>query len=278
MVPTARKFEKDMNKNFPVHWFKDNIVATHIMNSLHMIFPDGERFFIRSVQAFNNQLSDAGLKERVKGFIAQEVQHGKSHEEFWQTLRDQGLEPDQFRDIYVKSGYEGIEPFLVSLFGQELALSTTVALEHWTAVLAEKGLTAERVLDGMPEEMAQMLDWHAAEEIEHKSVAFDVLKEVDDDTMLRMAGMLIGTLGLWIYGAIGTVHFLSKDNNINFFKLLTDSAKVGIFGAVVLPDLIKEVIEYTQSDFHPDDNDNYHLAERVFAQQADNLRNLKKAG
>jgi uncharacterized protein len=52
------------------------------MNSLHSVFPAGERYFIRSVKWFDKKIQDPDLKERVKAFIGQEVQHGMQHESF----------------------------------------------------------------------------------------------------------------------------------------------------------------------------------------------------
>lgn len=58
------------------HYFDNNAVLTHFMNSMHSVFPDGERFFIRSVKAFDKELESADLAARGKAFIGQEMQHG----------------------------------------------------------------------------------------------------------------------------------------------------------------------------------------------------------
>ena len=53
--------------------------------------------------------------------------------------------------------------------------------------------------------MQKLLAWHAAEEIEHKAVAFDVLQQVDPSYALRIAGLAHATILLssfWVWSAM----------------------------------------------------------------------------
>lgn len=59
--------------------------------------------------------------------------------------------------------------------------------------------------------MRQMLLWHASEEIEHKAVAFDVLKMVDDSYWLRMRGLIHATITLSLYSIIGFILFMLQE-------------------------------------------------------------------
>jgi uncharacterized protein len=60
-------------------------------------------------------------------------------------------------------------------------LCTTVALEHFTAVFAEKILADPRHLAHYEGDDLALWQWHAIEEIEHKAVAFDVFNHVTAD-------------------------------------------------------------------------------------------------
>jgi predicted metal-dependent hydrolase len=52
-------------------------------------------------------------------------------------------------------------------------LGATMALEHFTAILAHQLLANRRHLAGAESETADLWRWHAVEEIEHKGVAYD---------------------------------------------------------------------------------------------------------
>ncbi|HRP70695.1 MAG TPA: metal-dependent hydrolase, partial [Turneriella sp.] len=168
------------------HWFRDNQIMTHFMNSLHSVFPDGERLFIRSVNYFAKEIKNTELKERVKAFIGQEVQHGSQHERFLQALDKMGLEGTKFEEWYAKNAYVSkedklsaeriligtVRAILGDKAGDRMSLSATAALEHYTATLGEVILKNEEFYTkGMPENLKQLFLWHAAEEVEHKSVA-----------------------------------------------------------------------------------------------------------
>jgi predicted metal-dependent hydrolase len=52
-------------------------------------------------------------------------------------------------------------------------LVTTVALEHFTAIIAHACLKSERHFKDATPDTARLWKWHAIEEIEHKGVAYD---------------------------------------------------------------------------------------------------------
>src|SRR5690606_41942592 len=59
--------------------------------------------------------------------------------------------------------------------------SKTCALEHFTAMLAETILEHPEMLEGMDERVLPLWLWHAVEESEHKSVAFDVYQDRSEE-------------------------------------------------------------------------------------------------
>lgn len=115
----------------------------------------------------------------MKAFIAQEVNHGREHEKFYRVLEEKGYKPEVYLNFYEQMAYGTIEKITNTILSEKMSLSVTVALEHHTAILAEAAFSSDE-LHELPDEMRKMLLWHAAEEIEHKAVAFDVLKEIDD--------------------------------------------------------------------------------------------------
>ena len=69
-------------------------------------------------------------------------------------------------------------------------LAITAAAEHYTAVLGARVLSKEEIqaIPGDPE-VWHLLNWHAMEELEHKSVAFDVYRAVGGPEWIRIAVM-----------------------------------------------------------------------------------------
>ncbi|MBK9327881.1 MAG: metal-dependent hydrolase [Sphingobacteriales bacterium] len=265
-----RKVNFKFEKPFPKHWYNDNPVATHFMNAQHLAFPDGEKFFIRSVKAFAEVYkNDPELKKRVDNFIGQEGTHYAEHQKFWDIMESQDLQPMKFVDFFRKTAWNGIENWARTTLtknnlGNKISLSVTVALEHYTAMLAESGIINKDITEKMPQEMKDLFMWHAAEEIEHKSIPFDVLKRVDDSYALRVGGMAIATWGLWFYLAVGTAVLTYNDKDVKAKDIPKDLISfLSRFRQSFGGTLTKQFGQYFRRDFHPDQIENYHLAEEL---------------
>jgi uncharacterized protein len=279
---TVRRIAFGHEKTMERHWFRGNPFMTHFMNSLHSVFPAGERYFVRSVKWFDKQIQDPGLKERVKAFIGQEIQHGMQHEKFLASLDKMGLEGSAWSDWYEKNAYRNNEKpshesvwfdLLGKVIGKEaqerIGLSITAALEHYTASIAETVLKNRDLHDGMPEDMRQMFMWHAAEEIEHKSVAFDVFKEVAKGSYgERMLGFTFGSFYLLYYIGLGWGHYLMADKEMSKVSLVPAMAASVPTYFKLITETLKSVLPYVRPDFHPDDSDNDLLAKEFFAEAA----------
>ncbi len=240
----------------PRHWFFGAAVPSHIANGLNLVFPEGERFFIRSVKHYLDRIDDPGLKERVRAFFGQEGRHGHEHEASFDMLRAQGYEIDEFLRMYEKLAFERIEPRVPP----SVRLAVTVALEHFTACLAERALTAD-FLDNAHPAMRDLYRWHAAEEIEHKSVAFDVFEEVDGRYWIRILGLGLATAGLLGFWTVATRMLIAQEKGLAPAEIEQQRRAARERGQD--REVIKKAfIDYLRFDFHPDDRDNYGLAER----------------
>ncbi|MBK8352084.1 MAG: metal-dependent hydrolase [Saprospirales bacterium] len=80
-------------------------------------------------------------------------------------------------------------------------MTATVCLEHFTALFGHALFEhVELNQDIVPKDMAELFQWHAAEEIEHKNVAFDVFQKVDkDEHITRVTLMPIVTALLILF-------------------------------------------------------------------------------
>ena len=161
----------DLEEALAGDWNGGSPFRTAFFNALSLSFPSGERFFIDSVREHEDGLDDPALKEAVRGFIGQEAVHRRVHAAYNETLcRRRGYDLGELEAPFLK-GVEWSEENLSPL----ARLAATVALEHLTAALAA-ALLDDRAgfLAGADPRIAEVWRWHAVEETEHKSVAFDV--------------------------------------------------------------------------------------------------------
>ncbi len=204
-APVPRSPELEFSGDFPRHWLGGDAVASHLINAVNLLFPVGERFFVRSVKHFLPQITDEALRARVRGFFGQEGRHAQAHERFFDTLTRQGYPVNEFIAWYEKAFMR-----MERMQSPALNLAVTVALEHYTAIMAEYALS-DPFLDAADPQMRRLLLWHASEEIEHRSVAFDVLKAVDPSYGLRIAGMGLATAGLLGFWAVAVRRLWAAD-------------------------------------------------------------------
>lgn len=245
-VPVVRRPPAPGDAPLPRWWSRGNRFGTHLGNGMNFVFPAGERFFIRSVRFYADGLTDPALKARVAAFAAQEAWHQKAHLDLFADLESQGFEVRSFLDWYERWAYQHIEPRCPPA----LRLSTTAALEHLTATFAEMALDTP-LLDGVDPRMAAVLRWHAAEEIEHRDVAFDVLLTVDARYRVRLAGFVMGVGTLGVFWAAGTRHLLRQDPAPDRAADRAGQAEVGAYWAAHGPRFLRTALRYLHPGFHP---------------------------
>lgn len=147
-------------------WANGDPFATALYNSLSLIFPAAETFFIESVRAFATDASPR-LATEIAAFMKQEATHNREHLAFNRHLLAMGYDPAAL-DARLDARLTTIRkrPPIVRL-------AATMALEHFTAMLAHELLSHARNLRGAEPRTADLWRWHALEEIEHKGVAYD---------------------------------------------------------------------------------------------------------
>ncbi|MFT4974166.1 MAG: putative metal-dependent hydrolase [Myxococcota bacterium] len=244
------------------HWFGNNALASRKVDSLNLIFPDGERFFIRSVRRFLPTLKDPALQARARDFFAQEALHGRAHSEANSVLRARGVELDRWLAWYQRAAFGRLERYTPAVF----CLSVTAALEHLTASLAHYTLTNDLFAQAEPT-MRDLMRWHAAEEIEHKSVAFDVLQAVNSRWIVRAAGMVFGLATLLFFWTSAWRHISAQDPALTPERIRSDRQELRSWGITdIRRDLVRYALGYFRPGFHPDDQDDYALAEEALAE------------
>jgi len=164
ITPRDRKFERGALK--ARLWHGGRVEATAIYNALSTTFPSGEAYFVESVRQFREG-APPKLAAEIKAFTTQEAIHSREHDAFNRRAADAGYDLAKLEDqIEYRLSLSRKRPPIVSL-------AATMALEHFTAILAHQLLKNPAHLAGADADVADLWLWHACEEIEHKGVAYD---------------------------------------------------------------------------------------------------------
>lgn len=251
-VPTRRIDFAFPEGNLPRHYVGGDLVMSHVVTVLSSLFPEGEDFFVRSVRNYRDQITDPELKRQVAGFIGQESIHGREHRAFNERLGTVGY-PTRFIDRTTK--------YLLRLGQVALPkkgqLAITAALEHYTATLAEVLMTdpdARKMLDEVPEVQSLFL-WHAMEESEHKSVAFDVYETVSGNRFRRAMVMNFVTLDFILALVVFTTISLLGDRATYNPRRLGRSIAALRRSPWINRSVRRRIRSYNRRGFHPDDID-----------------------
>lgn len=243
----------------PRYWVGGRVGRTHLMNALHLFLPPFERMIVQLVRHHVlPQLRDPELAEQARGFMAQEAIHGRAHEAFHENLRAQGYAIDR----YVARLDRIFQGVFVRRLGPTYSLAMVAAFEHYTDLLVPLVLDGD-FLEGCDPRVRELLAWHAAEEIEHNAVAFEMLGAVDRRATVRFAGNVLG-LGV-IFGALfaGTVLLLWQDGKLLDRKALGELGQT-LFGKYrIVPEAARLFVAYSRSTYSPDPPDHALLAQAV---------------
>jgi predicted metal-dependent hydrolase len=209
-------------------------------------------------------VTDPELKQAVAGFIGQEAMHTREHVLYNDLLDRAGLPANRI-DRFVGKFLNVLRKYTP----KSHQLAVTVALEHYTAMLANQVLSHE---DGLGRNSQpgyrQVWLWHAMEETEHKAVSYDVwnlaIKPGLRRYIMRTSVMLLTTVSFWLM--VFYVHlrliFADRTCKNKFFGLGRAFHFLWIHPAP-LRKIIPEFFDYFRPSFHPWDEDNRAALERL---------------
>jgi predicted metal-dependent hydrolase len=259
----VRNMRFDLSEQLSKDWLDNDPFKTAFFNALSMTFPAGERFFIESVRLYKDEVKDPKLKQEMSDFYGQEGMHSREHRKYNRLLCEQrGYSQKKMEDRTEKMIQLGKEkmPAIAQL-------AATCGVEHLTAILADKILNGWMLKDA-DAQMRSLWEWHSAEELEHKSVAFDVYLDVGGNYRARKMTLRIFTIHfLWNLLA-NTAYMLRKDKKLWKWFTLKSGFKFLFAKDGVLREMRADYLTYFDPDFHPWDDDNRHLLERWQASQA----------
>lgn len=256
-IVVRKDLDFGITTDVPKYWMAGNAFKTRMIDVVQATFPDGERYFISSVRLFKDRIKDPDLIKAVKDFSFQEGQHGKVHTDYNQRLMDQGLNIEAFTKHTRR-----ITERRLKKFSPEYNVALTAALEHFTAMMADMFFAYKEVLEGADPRVRAMLAWHAVEEMEHKSVAFDVMQKVAKVGYgKRVLAMTHATVAFSLFTVVATWIILGMDG-LKGTARLKEYAKglAWLFHPTkgVYTRLLPKILTYYRPGFHPEDLPTVH--------------------
>jgi predicted metal-dependent hydrolase len=259
----AYEYEASLRANR--YWCNNDPIGTHFMNALQSTFPEGELFFIQAAVDGARILRQHGsigsqLEQDLKSFQQQEALHSQQHRLWTEALIQMGyveLAPENNRmhrmDIWFRKHIPAI-----------WRLAVTAAAEHYTASIAYLFTSVDQ--DFLMKSAAPfntLLLYHAMEEIEHKSVCFDLSQMLSRSYLMRIFGFVFITLDLAV-NIYGRMRYLLKRDGLWGWKNTVKTWRFFLGKRGLIKGLFPRLIQYLRPSFHPWMTDERKGIERIF--------------
>jgi predicted metal-dependent hydrolase len=248
-------------------WLGGDPVGSALYDALSVTFPKGEAFFVESVRAFREG-APPRLAAEIKAFTTQEVMHSREHVQFNRRAAEAGYDLSRLeRRVEERLAVSRTRPPIVNL-------AATMALEHFTAILAHQLLGNPRHLAGADPESAALWRWLSIEEIEHKGVAYDTWLHAtrgwprSKRWKVKAKVMLYVTRNFIVDRTLGSLDLLAQDGITGF----TAWRRV-LWHAWVRPGMLRKIMgawcAFFLPGFHPWNNDDRALIATAEAELAE---------
>lgn len=188
---TVRRMAFDFAPEMERVFIRDDPAGSYLFLGAWMMLPYLEPFLIRSMGQALPHIADPLLREEVRAFCAQEGEHHRQHARANDVIR--GLRP----------GFAALRPLEAALDTEYRRFSKTRPLrfnlafsEGFEALTCATARTQLELgaFDLVKSPLADLAKWHVMEELEHRSVAFDVYRVAGAGHAYRIA---VGAYAQW---------------------------------------------------------------------------------
>lgn len=171
-----------------------------------LALPYLEPYLIRTMQAATPKITKPELAEDVRRFCAQEGHHFRNHRKFNEQVRLGGFPQIAKYEAELAADYERLSTTKSLAFN----LAYAEGFEAMTSSMAIAALSTEVGPPTTP--MAELFRWHLLEELEHRTVTYDVYEHLVGKYLYRLA---IGTWAQFHYlsWVVKVARLMSKTHN-----------------------------------------------------------------
>ncbi len=255
-----RRLNVEFDADMPRHWCGGSPFMTHMLNVYTLLVPDNELYYIRHINRMLDRVEDPALQQRIRDFCRQEAQHGSGHRAFWDVLDAQGVRYRRFVGFVGWFNYRLLEP----LIPRRLHLANIACIEHINAYLGNLYLERDLLREAEPR-LRLLFNWHFAEEIEHKCVAYDAFVAAGGTYFQRVLGALLVVPLFYLINTGGTFYLLAQEGQLLRRRTWRDIGRF-LFRDGALVHALRNLAAYLKPGFDPIQVDDFALAHDFFAQ------------
>jgi predicted metal-dependent hydrolase len=183
-IPVRRMvFDIPTAEDLDPKWMANDILQSYFSTGLSLYVAYLEPFLVKSMRRVLDRIEDEHLREEVDRFSRQEAQHYMQHERFNAAILDKGYPGLQARFDVLKADFERFletkgDRWCVGFVEGFESLTTQIALGSLRSLRRQHPKTDKR--------FAALYEWHMAEEVEHRNVAFDIYDHLYGDYLFRV--------------------------------------------------------------------------------------------
>lgn len=240
----------------PALWHDNSAIKTYYFNALALFLPTLERLVVLSLKKTQSSLLPTPLKMQVASLIAQEAIHGREFNVYRKAIVSKYYLVDPKH--YELKIFRGLSYFFNRL-SPTFHTALSAAGEHLTAISGALFLKHPHWFEGMPPALSAIWRWHCIEEIEHKSVAFDVFKALNGNYLLRVIAMVMMLFVFFSVTFKPIWQMMKKDGNHKKFTFYFQAFQYYWGKNGLYRHLIKPCFAYFKPRFHPQQTDDSAL-------------------
>ena len=250
--------------NVPLIW-AGTVERTAFMAALSLVAPHFEPFACNVLREHIDKITEPELKKEARGFVGQESHHWKVHQRFnEQALKAQGWNIDELNTHYA-SAIDKID----RSYDDRMKLAMIAAGEHFLYFISTYILESD-MLEDLAQMPQLMFEWHALEEVEHTSVAYDVFQHVYGASassyfcrvraMTKLISFLPSVLGQAYKKCLNQLESIVQEPGENgSLARSSKSGALGLCGSATL-----DVLRFYRPGFHPwNTHDKTHFLSRM---------------
>lgn len=190
------------------HWNPARPEFSHIVNAASLSMPFLEPYLIDTMRKAKERITDPQLLKDVDLYIAQEATHFRQHQQWNKRLADMGYKSVPKHEAQLKEDYDA--------FAKSRSFTFNIAYAEGFEAM---GLTVghmlvedrEYLMGNADPAVASLVLWHFVEEIEHKTVTYDVFEALDGRYAWRIYGLLYATTHIFFRAWQGYRALLIED-------------------------------------------------------------------